>query len=90
MPAHFLLFYDYVDDILERRAPHRDAHLALIREWKEDGRIVLAGALGDPVHGAAIAFRVDDPADVDHFMDADPYREAGLVTGYRVEPWLVV
>jgi hypothetical protein len=24
-----LLHYDYVPDILERRAPHREAHLAL-------------------------------------------------------------
>ena len=27
-----LLLYDYVDDIVERRAPFRDAHLALVRD----------------------------------------------------------
>jgi uncharacterized protein YciI len=90
MPAHFLLLYDYPDDVLERRAPYRDAHLALIREWKEDGRLLLAGAIGDPVHGGALAFRVDEETDIDAFMAADPYVQNGVITGHRVEPWNVV
>jgi hypothetical protein len=90
MPAHFLLLYDYPDDILERRTPYRDAHLALIREWMEDGRLLLAGPIGDPVHGGAFAFRVDDETDIDAFMNADPYVREGVITGHRVEPWNVV
>ena len=90
MPAHFLLLYDYPDDVLERRAPYRDGHLALIREWKEDGRVLLAGAIGDPVHGGAFAFRVDDEAQIDEFMNADPYVQNGVITGHRVEPWNIV
>ena len=90
MASHFLLLYDYPDDVLERRAPHRDAHLELIRQWKEDGRLLLAGAIGDPVSGGALAFRVDDEADIDEFMKADPYVQEGVITGHRVEPWNVV
>ena len=37
---HLILFYDYVPDIVERRAPHREAHLARIGEWTADGRIM--------------------------------------------------
>lgn len=29
--VHQLLLYDYVPDILERREPHREGHLALVR-----------------------------------------------------------
>ena len=29
---HCLLFYDYVDDVVAKRAPHREAHLALAQE----------------------------------------------------------
>jgi uncharacterized protein len=87
---HQLLFYDYVPDIVERRAPHREAHLAHARRWKDDGRIVMAGALGDPPHGAAFVFRVDGPAVVEAFVEADPYVAAGLVSAWRVEPWNVV
>jgi uncharacterized protein len=87
---HLVLFYEYVDDIVERRGPHRDAHLARIQEWKGEGRIVLAGALGSPPHGAAIVFKGDDPGVVEGFVSGDPYVEAGLVTAHRVEPYAVV
>ena len=88
--GHHLLLYDYVPDIVERRAPHREAHLALVRRWKDDGRVLMGGALGDPPHGAAIVFRVDEPEAVEEFVSADPYVEADLVTRWRIEPWKVV
>ena len=44
----YMLFYDYVDDMLERRSPYRDAHLAHVQSQRDDGRIVMAGPLGDP------------------------------------------
>jgi len=87
---HHILFYDYVEDIVQRRAEHREAHLAHLRGWREDGRIVAGGALGDPPHGAAIVFAVADPTEVETFAEADPYVAAGLVTARRVEPWNVV
>jgi uncharacterized protein YciI len=83
-----LLHYDYVPDVLERRAPHRDAHLEHIRAWKEDGRVVLAGAVGDPPHGALFVLR--DAADASAFVEADPYARNGLVTDWRVDAWMVV
>jgi uncharacterized protein YciI len=86
----YALFYDYVENIVERRAPHRAAHLALLEEWRADGRFVMGGAIGEPPHGALIVLDVDDEAVVQRFIDADPYVEAGLVTGRRVEPWHVV
>jgi len=90
-PRHLLaLYYEYVPDILERRAPHREAHLAHVRGWEQSGRLLIAGAMGDPPHGALFAFDVDDPAAVEEFAAADPYVVAGLVTDRRVEPWTVV
>jgi hypothetical protein len=83
-----VLFYEYVGDILERREPFRADHLSAIRTAKEDGRILQAGPLGDPPHGAAIVF--DDPATAEAFAQADPYVTNGLVTGWRVEPWTLV
>ena len=83
-----VLFYEYVPDILERRPPHREAHLAGIRAGKDDGRILMAGPLGDPPHGAAIVFAEREPAEA--FAQADPYVVNGLVTAWRVEPWALV
>lgn len=76
-----ILFYEYVDDILERRGPHRERHLELLAEHG----CVMGGALGDPPHGAAIVFRESEQAEA--FMAADPYVENELVTASRIEPW---
>jgi uncharacterized protein len=85
---HFILFYDYVDNIIERRAPHREAHMAAIRAGRDDGRIVIAGPLGDPPHGAAIVFK--DKSAAEAFAGADPYVKGGLVTNWHVDIWTVV
>ena len=87
---HHCLFYDYVEDVVEKRAPYRSDHLAHARRWKDDGRIVMAGALGTPPTGALFVFRVDDPAQIAEFVAADPYVTGGIVTRHRVEPWNVV
>lgn len=44
----YLLLYSYVEDMAERRGPHREAHLERIRAEKEAGRVVMAGALSTP------------------------------------------
>jgi uncharacterized protein YciI len=88
--GHHILFYDYVPDVVERRAPYREEHLALVRRWRDEGKVVMAGALGDPPHSAALVFRVGDVAEVEEFARADPYVVNGVATGWRVEPWNVV
>jgi uncharacterized protein YciI len=82
--------YDYVLDVVERRAPFRPAHLELYREWRADGRLVMGGAVGDPPHGALIVFDVKSAEAVEAFAAADPYVQNGIVTARRVEPWAVV
>jgi uncharacterized protein len=89
--SHHILFYDYVDNMLELRVPHRDAHLAHTRSGKDAGEIVMAGALGDPPHGGVLVFAEDvEPARIEAFVDADPYVTADLVTTHRIEPWTLV
>ncbi len=90
MAIHHILFYDYVENMAERRGPYREAHLARIAEERGAGRVVMAGALGDPPHGAAIVFADTEPDTIEAFAAADPYVEAGLVTARRIELWNVV
>ena len=87
LPVHHVLVYEYVADVLERRGPYREEHLARIRA---DERIVMAGALGDPPHGAAIVFRDAPREDIEAFVASDPYVTAGLVSASRIEPWNLV
>jgi len=88
---HHILFYEYVADVLERRGPYRDEHLSRIRAERDGGRIVMAGALGDPPHGAAIVFADGvDAREVEEFAAADPYVTGGVVVARRIEAWNVV
>ena len=87
---YYLLLYDVVEDYLERRAPLRDSHLSQAREAQERGELVMAGAFGEPIEGAALVFRGDSPAAAEHFAQSDPYVQQGLVTRWRVQPWHVV
>lgn len=87
---HRVLLYDYVADVLERRAPHREAHLARIAEWIEGRGMLSAGALGDPPAGALFVFGDVPEEALAEFADGDPYVAAGLVTARRILPWTVV
>ena len=89
MSTHLLL-YEYVEDMPERRGPYREAHLEHIRAEQQAGRVIMAGALGDPPHSGAIVFRDTDRAAIEAFVREDPYMRAGLITASRIEPWNLV
>jgi uncharacterized protein YciI len=85
-----LLTYDYVADILERRGPLREEHLANIAREAEAGRLLTAGAVGDPPTGALFVWADGSQKAIAAFVAADPYVREGLVTGHAVQPWAVV
>ena len=87
---YYLLNYDYVPDILTRREPYRADHLQALSDYQERGELLLAGAVGDPVTGAAFVFKVESVADVHAFVDNDPYVANELVTNHSIQPWTVV
>ncbi len=87
---HFCLFYDYVPDVLTKRTPFRNDHLALIKEFHEAGRLVSAGAFDPATDGALLVFKGDSAAVAESFVQRDPYVKNGVVTGHRIKPWNVV
>ena len=52
---HYLLFYDYVPDVLERRPQFRGAHLQHARASLTRGELLLAGAFADNVYAKQLA-----------------------------------
>ena len=87
---HFVLLYDIVDNFAERRTAFRDEHLAKVRASHEAGKLLLAGALTNPVDGAMLVFRGPTADTAEAFAKADPYVTSGLVTGWRVREWATV
>lgn len=39
----FLVFYDYVENAVEKRAPFRAEHLALANKYKQEGHLMHGG-----------------------------------------------
>ena len=87
---HYLLFYDVVDDYVERRAPHRAAHITLARAAAARGELILGGGLANPVDGSVLLFKGDSPAVAEAFAKVDPYVTSGIVTKWRVREWTTV
>lgn len=87
---HFLLFYDYVADVLDRRPQFRGAHLEHAWAAVDRGELVLAGALADPVDGALLVFAGEDREVAEDFARSDPYVTGGLVARWNVREWTTV
>src|SRR4051794_5679080 len=89
-PMDYLLMYDYCTDVIERRAPLRTEHLALAWAMHEQGVLILAGALVNPVDGAVFHFRCESPEPIKRFIEADPYVRGALVTQWQIREWATV
>lgn len=87
---YFALFYETVDDFVNRRMPFRSEHLHLARGAHARGELVLAGALADPADGALLIFKADDQSVAERFAREDPYVMQGLVRRWHVRAWTVV
>ena len=87
---HFLLFYEFVPQYLERRAAYRAEHLRLAWAAHDRGELILGGALAEPTDGAVLLFQGPDDLTAQRFAEADPYVTSGLVTRWWVRPWTTV
>lgn len=87
---HFLLFYEFVPEYLQRRTAHRAEHLRMAWEAHERGELILGGALAEPADGAVLLFQGADDRVARMFAAADPYVTSGLVKHWRVRPWTTV
>jgi uncharacterized protein YciI len=87
---HFLLFYDFVPEYLERRVPLRGDHLKYARAAQARGELLLGGALADPLDSAVILFVGESRTVAERFAESDPYVRGGLVKAWRVREWMTV
>lgn len=68
----------------------REAHLAGAQAKLAAGKLVMAGASGDPVEGALFVFKNSSKAEIEAFVAADPYVQNGLVPSWTIKPYAVV
>jgi len=87
---HYILFYEYAHDYLERRGEFRGQHMALAKASLDRGDFFLGGAFANPADGAAIVFKGSSPKVAESFAKEDPYVINGLVTSWSVREWTTV
>ena len=85
-PKQYVLRYNYVADVLEKRPPHREKHLELAMDMCLSGGPT-APLNADVPTGALFIFEKLEAAEA--FVKQDPYVSAGIVTGYTIEEWTV-
>lgn len=87
---YYILFYQTVDDYIEKRKPFREAHLAYAKKSYDEGKLILGGALADPADSAVLIFKGQSPSIAENFAGNDPYVKNGLIKEWKVRPWTVV
>eukprot|EP01040_Poterioochromonas_malhamensis_P013004 gene13004-14260_t len=86
----FMLEYQYVENMLEKRGPIRPKHLDYAKTYVDKKLLVAGGALVPKVDRGIIVFRTSDQKLVEDFARGDPYVTGGLVTSWKVTEWMVV
>jgi uncharacterized protein YciI len=87
---HYVMFYEFSADYLERRGQFRSAHLKLAWEAAERGELILGGAFADPADRGMLIFQCDSATVPELFAANDPYVVNGLVTRHLIRPWTTV
>ena len=87
---HYLMFYDYTPDYLERRGQYRADHLKLAWEANARGELILGGAFAEPADGAVLLFQCDSSDVPERFAATDPYVKNGLVSRWHIRTWTTV
>jgi uncharacterized protein len=83
----FVLTGTYCENVVEKRAPYRDAHLAGLHAQKASGVLVTLGPTQDLTQVFGIYDAIDE-ATVRGLVEADLYWQHGIWTSYDVKEWI--
>jgi uncharacterized protein YciI len=86
----FAVLTYFVEEVAEKRAPHREAHLAHLRELHDKGTLLLGGALLDPMDAGLLILRAESKDAVEAILATDAYAQNGIWTKLVVREWNVV
>mmetsp|Transcript_6562 Transcript_6562/g.8164 ORF Transcript_6562/g.8164 Transcript_6562/m.8164 type:complete len:134 (-) Transcript_6562:150-551(-) len=90
--TNYLLRYEYIPDVLEKRGPFREGHIGLAKKLVEEGKCLSGGPTGEPnmevPTGALFVFTDLESAEL--YVKEDPYVSGGIVTSHSIEEWNVV
>ncbi|MBI4784484.1 MAG: YciI family protein [Oscillatoriophycideae cyanobacterium NC_groundwater_1537_Pr4_S-0.65um_50_18] len=83
----YVLWGSYCSNVLEKRAPYRQAHLDRLAELKAAGSLITIGPTKDLTRVFAV-YEADDEAAARQLVEADPYWQNGIWTEYEILEWI--
>jgi uncharacterized protein len=83
----YVMWGSYCPDVLEKRTPHRQAHLDGLHQQKADGILITIGPTQDLTKVFAIYEAVSLDA-VKVLVESDPYWQNGIWTEYQIKEWI--
>ena len=86
----YAVFTHFVEGAAEKRAPHREAHLAHLRDLHAQGKLVLGGALMDPMNAGLLIMRAESKEAIIAELAEDSYSKNGIWVRIEIREWNVV
>lgn len=86
----YAVFTHFVEGAAEKRAPHREAHLAHLRDLHAQGKLVLGGALMDPMNAGLLIMRAESKEAIVAELAEDSYSKNGIWVRIEIREWNVV
>ncbi|MGB3615706.1 MAG: YciI family protein [Elainellaceae cyanobacterium] len=83
----YIAWGSYCDNVLEKRAPYRQAHLDGLSAQKASGTLVTIGPTKDLALFFAI-YDADSESAVKQLIEGDPYWQNQIWTEYEVKEWI--
>ena len=87
--SKYVMWGSYREDVLEKRTPYREAHLAGLAAQKTEGILITVGPTKDVTKVFAI-YDAPDETTVRNLVESDPYWKNGIWTEYQVKEWIQV
>ncbi len=83
----YILWGSYCEDVVNKRAPYRDIHLAGLAQQKADGILVTIGPTQDLTKVFGI-YEATSEQQVRSLIEADPYWVHQIWIEYQVKEWI--
>ncbi|MBE9177627.1 YciI family protein [Oculatella sp. LEGE 06141] len=83
----YVMWGSYCEDVLEKRAPHRQAHLDRLAALKQAGTLITLGPTQDLTQVFGV-YEAEDETAVRRFVEDDPYWQYGIWTEYSIKEWI--
>ena len=84
--AKYVMWGSYCENVLEKRAPYREAHLQGLQQQKDSGVLLALGPTVDTTKVFGI-YEAEDEAVVRQWVEGDPYWQNSIWTEYAVYAW---